>query len=238
MTRLTEASSDARPQYRALSLLALGAVAVTAILWVSGSTSFRPYLGKLNPLLVVLLVTALGFISLGFLHSHGWFEIYAGRKTLKGTGRAVVLASLLAPAAILVDLGHPFPRDLNVPPPQSLLFYPAIGYLVEITFHALPLSLLLASLGGLASKVSSQVLVWSCILTAALLEPILQVRWAASAGESSWVVAFVGLQVFVVNLLQLYIFHRYDFVSMYMFRLTYYFQWHILWGYVRLQVLY
>jgi hypothetical protein len=237
MTRLPEAHSDDRPQYQALSLLALGAVAATAILSQSGSTSFQPYLGSLNPLLAVLVVTALGFVSLGFLHSRGWFEIYVGRRSLKGTARAAVLASLLAIAAILVDLGHPFPRDMNVPPPQSLLFYPAIGYLVEITFHAIPLSLLLASSGALATRVSSQVLVWGCILTVALFEPILQVRSAVSASESSWVEAFVGLQVFAFNLLQLYIFRRYDFVSMYMCRLAYYLQWHILWGYVRLQVL-
>jgi len=237
MTRLAEARSDERPQYQAFLLLALGAVAATAILSLTGSTPFQPYLGNLNPLLVVLLVTAIGFVSLGFLHSHGWFKIYAGEKSRKGAAHAAILASLLAVAAILVDLGHPFPRDMNVPPPQSLLFYPAIGYLVEITFHALPLSLLLASLGGLANRVSSQVLVWGCILTAALLEPILQVRWAASASGGSWVDAFVGVQVFVVNLLQLYIFRRYDFISMYVLRLTYYLDWHILWGFARLRVL-
>jgi hypothetical protein len=238
MTQFTEARSDARSQYQALSLLALGAVAAMALLSLSGSTPFQPYLGHLSPLLAILVVTVLGFVSLAFLQSRGWFEIYAGRKTLKGTARAALLASLLAIAAILVDLGHPFPRDMNVRPPQSLLFYPAIGYVVEITFHALPLALLLASLRGLADWVSSQVLIWGCILIVALLEPILQVRWAVSAGGSSWVDAFVGLQVFAVNLLQLYIFRRYDFVSMYMFRLTYYLQWHILWGYVRLRVLY
>jgi hypothetical protein len=221
-----------------VSLLALGAVAATALLSLSGSTAFQPYLGHLSPLLVVLLVTVLGFVSLAFLQSHGWFEIYAGRKSLRGTARAALLASLLAIAAVLVDLGHPFPRDMNVPPPQSFLFYPAIGYVVEITFHALPLALLLASLGGLADWVNSQVLIWGCILLAALLEPILQIRWAVSAGGNLWVAAFVGLQVFAVNLLQLNIFRRYDFLSMYMFRLTYYLQWHILWGYVRLRVLY
>lgn len=230
--------SDGRPQYQALWLLAACAATATAILSLSGSSPFQPYLGHLNPLLAVVLATALGFVSLGFLQSHGWFDIYAGRRSLRGAVRAAGLASLLAVAAVLVDLSHPFPRDLNVPPPQSLLFYPAIGYLAEITFHALPLALLLASLGGLANRSSSTGLVWGCIFVTALLEPMLQVRWATSASGGSWVDAFVGLQVFAVNLLQLYIFRRYDFVTMYVLRLTYYFLWHILWGYVRLQVLY
>lgn len=230
---------DQRPQYQALSLMAAGAGAATGILSLSGSAPFRPYLGNLNPFLAVVLVSALGFVSLGFLHSRRWLEIYAGpRKSLEGTARATILASLLAIPAILVDVGHPFPRDMNVPLPEALLFYPAIGYLVEIAFHAVPLSLLLAVFGGLRNRVSSRVLVSGCILTAALLEPILQVRWSASTSERSWVEAFVGLQVFVVNLLQLSIFRRYDFVSMYVFRLAYYLQWHILWGYIRLHMLY
>jgi CHASE2 domain-containing sensor protein len=91
MTRLTDARPDNRPQYQALSLLALGAIAATAILSLSGGTPFQPYLGNLNPLLAVLLVTALGFVSLGFLHSHGWFDIYAGRKSLKGTTRGTMV---------------------------------------------------------------------------------------------------------------------------------------------------
>ncbi len=41
----------------------------------------------------------------------------------------------------------------------------------------------------------------------------------------------------MVDLLQLYIFRRYDFIAMYLFRVACYLEWHILLGYVRLQVL-
>jgi hypothetical protein len=238
MTRITQAAADDRAQYLAFALLSLGAVAATVALSLSDGTPFQRYLGNLNPLLAVLLVAALGFGALGFLHSHGWFEIYAGRKTLKGAALAAALATLLAIPVILVDLRSPFPHDMNVPPPQSLLFYPVMGYVVEVTFHVLPLAITLACLGGLARKLSSPSLVWGCILLAALLEPVLQLRWSASAEAPSWVEAYVGLQVFVINLLQLYLFRRYDFVSMYVLRLTYYLHWHIIWGYLRLQLLF
>jgi hypothetical protein len=38
--------------------------------------------------------------------------------------------------------------------------------------------------------------------------------------------------------LQLYVFRRFDFASMYAFRLVYYAYWHILWGVIRLKVLF
>ena len=45
-------------------------------------------------------------------------------------------------------------------------------------------------------------------------------------------------RVFVIAVLQLYVFRRFDFASMYSFRLVYYAWWHILWGTIRLSVLF
>jgi len=42
--------------------------------------------------------------------------------------------------------------------------------------------------------------------------------------------------ILLINLFQLSIFKRYDFVSMYSFRLVYYAIWHIVWGVVRLNL--
>ena len=53
-------------------------------------------------------------------------------------------------------------------------------------------------------------------------------------GSSAYVAAFV----FVFTLVELYIYRRYDFVSMYSFRLAFYIWWHIIWGYLRLQWLF
>jgi hypothetical protein len=48
----------------------------------------------------------------------------------------------------------------------------------------------------------------------------------------------VGVHIYVFNALQLYVFKRYDFLSMYAFRLVYYLHWHVVWGYMRLQLLF
>jgi len=90
------------------------------------------------------------------------------------------------------------------------------------------------ALPGLSGPTSQEAnpnsVVWFCIILASFLEPIFQLGWGFSV--------YVGLYVFAFNLLELYVFRRYDFVSMYSFRLVYYIHWHIVWGYVRLQLLF
>ena len=50
--------------------------------------------------------------------------------------------------------------------------------------------------------------------------------------------AYVGVFVFVFTVVELYVFRRYDFMSMYAFRLVFYMWWHITWGYLRLRWLF
>ena len=238
MTRITQTPSNERLQWMALAVLSLGTVVATGLLSLSPSTPFQRYFGRINPLLAVSLVSALGVVSLRFLHSRGWFEIYTRRESLRGLVLSAKVATLFAIVVILVDLSIVFPHDLNVPPPRSLLFYPAMAYVAEISFHALPLSLLLVFLGPLLKKLNPNSLVWFCIILASFLEPIVQLGLGFSAKPLSGADVYVGLHVFAFNLLQLYVFRRYDFVSMYSFRLVYYILWHIVWGSVRLQLLF
>ena len=75
-------------------------------------------------------------------------------------------------------------------------------------------------------------------LDASLADPILQIFAAVAAGYPLWAVIVTGLHVFVINFLMLVVFRRYDFVSMLSFRLAYYIIWHIVWGNIRLRVLF
>jgi hypothetical protein len=147
------------------------------------------------------------------------------------------LAILFALPTILVDISVRFPEDLNILFPQSLLFYPAIAYVVEVLFHLLPLSLLLIVLTSIFKKVDQNKVIWFCILIVALLEPAYQTIGFIEQ-YPLWTVIYVGLHVFLFNVVQLSIFKRYDFISMYSFRLVYYILWHIVWGYARLPVLF
>ena len=53
------------------------------------------------------------------------------------------------------------------------------------------------------------------------LEPTFQLNFGSSVASHSWADLYVGQHVFAFHLLQLYIFRRYDFVSMYAFRFVY-----------------
>jgi hypothetical protein len=208
----------------ALAILSLGTIGSIGLL--SRGSYFQPYFGRINPLLAVTLITALGVVSLRSFDAQGWFEIYT-RTNPRGLVLSVTIATLFALVAILVDLNIVSPHGFDVPPPHAWLFYPAMANVAEVSFHALPLSLLLVFLSPLFKKLNSNVLVWSCIFLTSLLEPIFQLGLGFSI--------YVGLYVFAFNLLQLYIFRRYDFVSMYSVRLVYYLQGHIVWSYIRLR---
>jgi hypothetical protein len=66
-------------------------------------------------------------------------------------------------------------------------------------------------------------------------EPTFQVLFG---GETLALSVYTWFHVFAMAFLQLYVFRRYDFVSMYTFRLVYYMFWHIGWGYLRLRLLF
>ncbi len=116
-----------------------------------------------------------------------------------------------------------------------MLFYPAIAFVVEIVFHAVPVALLFALLAwGMPTAPDRVALI--CIGVVALAEPLFQMYVGAVQGSPPALNAYVGAHVFVFNLLQLVVFRRWGFLSMYGIRLLYYFLWHIVWGYLRLQM--
>jgi hypothetical protein len=125
---------------------------------------------------------------------------------------------------------------MNVPVPQALLFYPAIGFVAEIMFHVLPLALLLFIMHPLGGWIGKERVVWLGILLVAVLEPTFQVAFEGK--PFTWGAAYTWIHVFAIALLQLAVYRRFDFISMYAFRLCYYAYWHILWGVIRLEVLF
>lgn len=224
-----------RLQYVAYAALCLTALAFTAVLLPSSSQYFGRFFGRVHPLLVVAVVSVVGAAALWVLSRFG-FAIIKGSATLQGIGLSAVLATALAIAVVIADLIIHYPRDLNVPLPQALLFYPVVGLVAEVVFHLLPLAVLLPALNLVAGRLGRQRVVWLGILLAAALEPTFQVVLGGTG--SAWGGVYTWLQVFTIAVLQLYVFRRFDFAAMYSFRLVYYAYWHILWGVIRLRVLF
>jgi hypothetical protein len=234
LTERMELVTNERQQYLVFIGLSLAVVALAAIAYFSDPLLFQKFLGRINPLIAVVVIALLGGILLSILLSRGWFAIYTTgepRRFLLLSGVAALMGAIM----ILVDLRVVFSEDLNILFPQSVLYYPVMGYAVDILFHVLPLTILLILLTLLSKSFSS--IIWPCILIVSLLEPVFQVAFLVGP-YPSWAVAYVGLHIFAINLSELVLFKRYDFVSMYSFRLAYYAIWHIVWGYLRTRLLF
>ena len=236
MTKFVELISTERNQVLVFLGISFVVAILTVILYVRNAFLFQAFFGKLHPYLAVLIVILLGITISVFFLSRGWFVVHKAGE-YKGFLVAAGLATLPGLVIILLDLKAIFPEDINRPFPDSLFFYPIFGFVVEVIFHMLPLALLLFILTSIF-KLNFEKVIWPCILVVALLEPIFQTILGFSRPYPTWVTVGVFLSILLINLFQLSIFKRYDFVSMYSFRLVYYAIWHIVWGYVRLSLLF
>ena len=237
MGRIVEIFSAERQQFFVYGLIALSVAAATAYLGARNGALYRPFFGPLPPLVAVGITIVLGLLLLAVLLGRGWFAI-DGPDTGRGVLAAIALALLFAAVIILLDWRVVLPPDLNRPYPDALPFYYSIAFVVEVVFHLLPLTLLLLGLTTLFPALTFERVIWPVIVVVALLEPIFQTVLGFSRPYPTWVLALVALNIFFFNLSGLALFKRFDFVSMFALRLAYYSLWHIVWGVLRLRLLF
>lgn len=232
-----ESSKNERRQiltYLAVSYCILG---FAAVLTIFPTASFGLYFGDIHPLVAISTIILLGFGCMKYLLSREWFSVYKS-ENLWHLPRFSIVAILFLTGAIFVDVTFPFPVDINLPFPKSALFYPVMGFVVEILFHMGPLILLLSVLVKVFKNVDREKILFASILMVSLIEPVFQYLFVPSVGKPLWLDVFDGTRLFLFSFVQLNILKRYDFISMYSFRLVYYLLWHILWGSIRLLVLF
>lgn len=241
MTPKTQAfesdDSRAKRQYQVFAGLSIVMLGLAELGYLFNQRLFQGYFGDVHPVLVLLLMVFLGATSLAFLISRGLFTVFSNvpaRERLIGFALAIGLALV----AIFVDVKVRFPASMNVSFPESLIFYPVIGFCVEIIFHLLPLSIVILVFSWVLHQTDRTGMLWISIALVSLIEPIFQVISGLSLKLPDWVPFWTGFHVFAINFTQLIIFKRFGFVWTYLFRLTYYAFWHILWGHFRLQILF
>lgn len=221
--------------YKVFAILALTVVVFTAIVNGYNTHYFKQFLDPINPLVAIITSVIAGFLILNDLSEKKRFYIFRGINIVN-----ILLYTLLiiifALLAILVDLLYPFPKNINIPFPQSLMFYPAIAFFVEVLLHLVPLALLLRLLPRLLESLKSNRVLWVAISITALIEPTYQMMNMWADPLEKIVVVWISLLLF--NVIQLLIFKKFDFISMYGFRLGYYAIWHVVWGYYRLELLF
>jgi hypothetical protein len=221
-----------------LAYLGLSAAALVLTVAISrtSAASFARFYGGAEPAVVVIAASLAGGVALAWLRSRYGFRVLRGRATLRGIAVSAALATVLAVPIVLVDTALRYPEDTNVPVPQALAFYPAVGYVAELVFQVVPLAIILLVLSPFRDRVGRDRLVWLAIGLVATLEPTFQVLFEED--PLSPLAAYTWVHVFAISFLQLAVFRRYDFVSMLSLRLVYYAYWHILWGTIRLEVLF
>lgn len=223
-------------QYRLLIGLGLVIIVLAVIQYRVDRSVFQRFLGNLNPVIAVFLIVSLGGVLISLFVSRGWFAIYSA-PSLSALILPFGLAILLAVVMAIMDTRIVFPEDMNVAFPQSLLFYPVIGYVAEIVFHLLPVAILLLSLTTVFRGFDFSNAVWLIFVLVALIEAVYQAS-GVSSDKPLWAVVYVGVHLFVFNMLQLSVFKHHGFIPMYAVRLAYYVIWHLLWGHFRLDILF
>lgn len=186
---------------------------------------FLDYFGAIDARLAVGGVAAVGAAALALLWRRGW-RVWPAQWA--GAALWLLAAPLFAALAVGADLMLGFPRDINIPGPWSLLFYPVMGFVAEVVFHAAPLAMLAAVLG---ERLRRQ---WRWLIPIALIEPAFQVRAALADLNASPLDVFVFGHVLALNLVELELFRRHGFLPAWAFRLSYYLLWHVAWGHWRL----
>lgn len=227
--------SKNKTQYLILLFFLVVVNGITASLNASNSSIFQKYLGNLNPLMVISAISVLGILLLSFLLLKNWL-IFNEKKKTKELSYYFLLMVVFLSTAIFVDIMIVFPKSMNIEFPDSLLFYPSIGFLVEILFHVLPLFVLLLFFSLFLKGINHRKTIWICLLIVATIEPTYQAIFMHAS--PSWAIIVIWINLLFFNLTQLVIYKKYDFISMYLFRLIYYGFWHIGWGYVRLNLIF
>ena len=118
--------------FACLSCLVVGAAAV---LTYADAKTFQRFFGSISPVLVVSALAAIGAVLSVFLNARAQVAVVMPGVWARGGLFCVVGGTLFVVPTILVDLLQPFPEDLNVALPSALLFYPVMGFVVEIVFH-------------------------------------------------------------------------------------------------------
>lgn len=210
----------------------------TVVVAHADAETFRRFFGSSSPVLVVSGVVVAGAVLLAFLNAQVRVAVVMPGVWGRAALVCMVGGTVFVVPTILVDVFQPFSEDLNVGLPSALLFYPVMGFVVEIVFHLLPMAMALLVLNYVLpiSDVARQF--WFAAGIAAALEPAFQI-WVGAASEGlTWKSVYLGGHLFLFGLAQLYVLRSFGFVHMFLFRMVYYLHWHILWGTLRLSLLF
>ncbi|MBN2057172.1 MAG: hypothetical protein JW782_00010 [Candidatus Saganbacteria bacterium] len=149
---------------------------------------------------------------------------------LIGIGFGMVLA--------LLDVIFKLPADLNIAWPYSVPYYLQGAIFADIQ-HFFPIVFLVWLVSSLIMKGRWQARIyWTAAVLISLVEPLQMTRLTATAGPVGAFTIVLAVYIFAVNFMQAVCLKRAGFLSMLSLRLGQYLVWHIIWGALRLPLIF
>ncbi len=225
-----------RKNLRAFVLIALLELALAAGGWWYDPSFYSTFLGTINPVLLIL-VASIAAAPLAALFDLG-FPKGVRPRPAKVRGYLPPLAgACFGLLFIPVDLHFRLPEDLNVLFPTSLLYYPVLGYIVDVLFHLVPFVVLNKVFEIVLPSARNELRGLLALGPCLLAEPLFQV----SLISSEYSMLFKAILFFFLvaySACQLFLLVKYGFHHMLAFRYGHYLVWHMIWGMIRLRVLF
>lgn len=226
-----------KAQLTTLGVMMLLMAVMSLILYRMDHRFFRYFIANINSLVLMIAIILLAGLLLAFFLWRGWFAL-SGNEIWRGIGLAALAASIFGVVIILVDKAAVYPADTNITWPNAWLYYPVLGFAAEVIFHLLPLAVILTLLTSPLFQLDFDRVLWVSLVVVSLLEPIFQTVLGSSTPIPIWAKVYVAVHIWLINVTGLFLFRRYGFGAMYGLRLMYYLIWHVLWGHLRLGILF
>jgi hypothetical protein len=184
------------------------------------------------------IICVAGLIALCAVYKYLHLPVFEPSAFRRGFPVAALLAVPFMIVVTISDIVSPFSADINVAFPTALMFYPPMGYVAQITLHVVPFALFVAISNILLGKLERYWKIWIAISLASLLEPAFHVMSSMNDNRPSLATATMAASLFLFGVVELQLYRRFDFATMFAFRMLYYCYWHLVWGYLRLHWLF
>ncbi len=216
---------------RVLAVCCLLVVGTVSVLSAYSSINFAPFFGVLPPAAAATIACTLGIGSLFALQKRFGFCVIGADTGSRGWIAAATAALPFMAIVTSIDLLIGFPANIHVSLPAALVFYPLMGFIAQFALHIVPFTLLLWIITRACVAWAPHRRIWLAIISSACVEAVFQAGASAAPGnDAALATGVVATQVFAFGVTELYLFQRFDFITMYVFRLTYYSYWHVIWG--------
>lgn len=221
--------------YRDFAIMWAAALIGAAVLRATDDAQFERFLGVVPPIVAVAGAGLAGAAALRTLDRAGWVGIDPRRQGLtRSTGLAVAFGA----AILIADATLGFDEGVNIAWPVSLLFYPVMGFIAEVALHLVPLALVIAGSRRVGAGRITADHALAPMVFVALIEAGYQLVGSATSGTSLWLLAYLALHMTAFGTVGLSALRRHGFASMMWLRLVYYLIWHVVWGALRLEILF